>query len=363
MARARRRPHTSLKSDVFDRPQAYELFQAMRIVELIAAEENATTNLPVPETAGRGVDLKRATMRIRSGVPLGFAAIEVASVRRPKGSSQIELTQTVFGLTGPSGALPHAFSELVHLSVRERNPGLRDFLDLFNNRLSGLYFEAWAKHQLAAEFERGARLELPRPIDAALRAVVGFGLPSMLDRTAADDNTLVHYGGLLSRNARSAQAVEQLLGGATGLPIRVEQFHARWLPIAKDDRTLLPAPGRPQGSFCRLGDDMVIGERIYDIQSTVRLIVGPVGYSDFRALLPDGTSSRGFGDLAAVALGPEMSFRLSIELKPDELPSLRLESQDHPETGSRLGWNTWLYMDKPRQAPARVDIEPPAHLR
>jgi type VI secretion system protein ImpH len=352
-----------LKSDVFDRPQAYELFQAMRIVELIAAEENATTNLPVPETAGRGVDLKRATMRIRSGVPLGFAAIEVASVRRPKGSSQIELTQTVFGLTGPSGALPHAFSELVHLSVRERNPGLRDFLDLFNNRLSGLYFEAWAKHQLAAEFERGARLELPRPIDAALRAVVGFGLPSMLDRTAADDNTLVHYGGLLSRNARSAQAVEQLLGGATGLPIRVEQFHARWLPIAKDDRTLLPAPGRPQGSFCRLGDDMVIGERIYDIQSTVRLIVGPVGYSDFRALLPDGTSSRGFGDLAAVALGPEMSFRLSIELKPDELPSLRLESRDHPETGSRLGWNTWLYMDKPRQAPARVDIEPPAHLR
>ena len=154
-----------------------------------------------------------------------------------------------------------------------------------------------------------------------------------------------------------------MLGGATGLPIRVEQFHARWLPIAKDDRTLLPAPGRPQGSFCRLGDDMVIGERIYDIQSTVRLIVGPVGYSDFRALLPDGTSSRGFGDLAAVALGPEMSFRLSIELKPDELPSLRLESRDHPETGSRLGWNTWLYMDKPRQAPARVDIEPPAHLR
>jgi type VI secretion system protein ImpH len=363
MARARRRPHTSLKSDVFAHPQAYELFQAMRIVELIAAEENATSDLPVPETAERGVDWERATMRIRSGVPLGFAAIEVASVRRPKGSSQIELTQTVFGLTGPSGALPHAFSELVHLSVRERNPGLRDFLDLFNNRLSGLYFEAWAKHQLAAEFERGARLELPRPIDAALRAVVGFGLPSMLGRTATDDNTLVHYGGLLSRSARSAQAVEQLLRGATGLPIRVEQFHARWLPSAEDDRTLLPAPDRPQGSFCRLGDDMVIGERIYDIQSTVRLIVGPVGYSDFRALLPDGTSARGFGDLAAVTLGPEMSFRLSIELKPDELPPLRLESRDHPETGSRLGWNTWLHMDKPRQAPARVDIEPPAHLR
>jgi len=188
-------------------------------------------------------------------------------------------------------------------------------------------------------------------------------MPSMQGRTATDDDTLVHYGGLLSRGARSAQAVEQLLRGATGLPIRVEQFQARWLPIAEDDRTLLPSPDKPQGSFCRLGEDMVIGERIHDIQSTVRLIVGPVGYSDFRALLPDGTNSRGFGDLAAIALGPEMSFRLSIEIRPDELPPLRLEGKDHPETGSRLGWNTWLHADKTRQAPARVDIEPPAHLR
>jgi type VI secretion system protein ImpH len=363
MARARRRPHTSLKSDVFDRPQAYELFQAMRIVELIAAEENTASDLPVPETAGRGVDWSRATMRVRAGVPLGFAATEVVSVRRPKGASPIELTQTVFGLTGPSGALPHAFSELVHLSVRERNPGLRDFLDIFNNRLGGLHFEAWAKHRLMVELERSARLELPHPIDAALRAVIGFGLPSMLLRTASDDDTLVHYGGLLSRGARSAQAVEQLLRGATGLPIRVEQFHGRWLPIAESDRSRLPAAERPSGAFCRLGEDMVIGERIHDVQSTVRLVVGPVGYADFRALLPDGLGARGFGDLAAVALGPEMSFRLSIELLPDELPPLRLERDDHPETGSRLGWNTWLHTNRPRREAASVDIEPPAHLR
>ncbi len=363
MARARRRPHTSLKSDIFDRPQAYELFQAMRIVELISAEQNAASDLPVPESAGRGVDWRRSTMRIRAGVPLGFAATEILSIRRPKGSNPIELTQTVFGLTGTSGALPHAFSELVHLSVRERNPGLRDFLDLFNNRLSGLYFEAWAKHRLTVELERSARLELPHPIDASLRAVIGFGLPSMLGRTASDDDMLVHYGGLLSRTARSAQAVEQLLRGATNLPIRVEQFYGRWLPIAESDRTRLPSSSRPKGAFCRLGDDMVVGERIHDVQSTVRLIVGPVGYADFRALLPDGTGSRGFGDLAAVALGPEMSFRLSIELLPDELPSLRLEREDHPETGNRLGWNTWLHADGPRKRQASVDIEPPAHLR
>lgn len=362
MARTRRRAHSSLKSDLFDRPQAYELFQAMRIIELIAAEGNVETGEPVPESAGRGVDGRRAAMRIRCAVPLGYAATEVTSVRRPKGSGPIELTQTVFGLTGPSGALPHAFSGLVHVSVRQRNPGLRDFLDIFNNRLGGLFFEAWAKHRLVVELERSARLELPSPIDAALRAIVGIALPSMAQRTAADDDTLVHYGGLLSRTGRSAKAVEQILIGATGFPIRVEQFQGRWLPIAESDRSRLPAGSGPRGLFCRLGEDLVAGERIYDVQSTVRLAIGPLGYSDFRSLLPDGAGARGFGDLAAIALGPEISMRLSIALKADEMPALKLERNDDPERGSRLGWNTWLYTEKPRSEPARVDLEPASHL-
>ncbi len=135
----------------FEEAQMPPIFQALRIVEHVAAEENQAARKPPPDPAGRGVDPANTAMRIRSAVPLGYAASEVLSVRRPRNSDQIELTQTVVGLTGTSGVLPHAFSELVHVSVRERNPGLRDFLDIFNSRLAGLLFEAWSKHRLAVE--------------------------------------------------------------------------------------------------------------------------------------------------------------------------------------------------------------------
>lgn len=363
MARARRRPHTSLKSDLFDRAQAYDLFQALRIVEHVAAEENLAARKPPLDPAGRGVDPANTAMRIRSAVPLGYAASEVLSVRRPRNSDQIELTQTVVGLTGSSGVLPHAFSELVHVSVRERNPGLRDFLDIFNSRLAGLLFEAWSKHRLAVERDRAARLHTPTPIDTALKSIVGIGLAALSGRMAAADETLVHFGGLLARSGRSAHAVEQILSGATGHPVRVEQFQGRWLPVAETDRSRLPSSNSPRGSFCRLGEDFVIGERTFDVQATVNLRIGPLHYAAFRALLPDGSGARGFSDLAAAALGPEFAFDLTLELAAAEVPSLKLTREDDPSTANRLGWNTWLGTDQQRVAAACVVIQPAPHLR
>ena len=208
MASARRRPHSSLKSDIFDRPQAYELFQAVRIVEAIAAEEAMATEGQKPDPVGRGVEPRNAAARLRAAVPLGYAAAEVSAIRRPRGGGPIELTQTVVGLTGPSGVLPHAFSEMVHISVRDRNPGLREFFDLFNSRIAGLFYDAWVKYRIAVERERAERLATPMAIDAGLRALVGIGMASLSRRTQTPDATLVYYGGLLSREGRSATAVE-----------------------------------------------------------------------------------------------------------------------------------------------------------
>lgn len=362
MARTRRRSPHRLTSDLFDYPQTYDLFQALRLIEHLAAEEHATAKLPPPEPVGRGMDPNAAAMRIRSAVSLGYAAAEATAIRRDKNSTRIEVTQTVVGLTGASGVLPHAFSELVHISVRDRNPGLREFFDLFNNRIAGLLYEAWAKHRLVVEHDRAAKLATPRPIDAALKAIAGVGLPSLTNRLATADDTLVRFGAHFARTSHSAQAVEQVLSNATGHPIRVEQFQGQWLAIAATDRTVLPSKGKPRGRFCQLGDNMVVGNRVYDIQSTVRLVIGPLTYPAFRALLPDGANARGFVDLAAVSLGPDIACRIALQLKATDVPPLKLARTDDPISGSRLGWNTWLASDRQRAQPAQVDIEPASHL-
>jgi type VI secretion system protein ImpH len=352
-----------LKARLFEQPQAFDFFQIVRLQEAIAAQQNRRSGEPPPDPVGSGVDPRNAALAIRSSVPLGFAAAEATAMRTPRGGGPVEVTQTLVGLTGPSGVLPHALSELVQVSVRERNPALRDFLDVFNNRLAGLLYDAWAKYRMVIARERGENLGKPNAIDVALKSVVGFGMPAIANRMRTPDDTLVSFGGLLARQGRSVLAVQRALSGAIGHRVKIVQFLGEWLPIAAADRTRLPIGASSKGSYARLGQDAVIGERTFDIQSSVLVCVGPLRYLEFRALLPDGERARMLTDLAAVALGADKSFRIRLELQPDEVPALRLEADEHGHNANRLGWNSWLASPRPRHLPVAAEFRPPPHLR
>jgi type VI secretion system protein ImpH len=353
MARARRRPDSSLIEDLVGHPQAYALFQAIRLVERAAAITARRLGAPAPDPVGRGTDPANAALAIRSSVPLGYASAEATELRQHEG--RWEITQTVIGLTGSSGVMPHAFSELVQASVRERNPGLREFLDLFNDRLAGLLYEAWAKHQITVETERRDLQGTRTAIDGMLRAVVGVGLRSLTNRMTPPDAVLIHYGGLLGRQSRSALAIEQMLSGALGQPVRVEQFLGEWLPIAVPDQTRLPSAQAPDGVFCSLGDDTVLGERTWNVEGAVRLHIGPMSYRVFESFLPDGSQAGHLSDLATFALGPDLAYAAKLTLRADEVPPLRLYAEDGGN-GHRLGWNTWLGWEAARADDGEVEF-------
>lgn len=363
MASTRRGPHSSLKADIFEHFQSYDLFQAIRVLEALASAESQHVGGDAVDPVGRNLDPAKAPLRIRAAVPLGFAEAEVTSIRRPRNGGPIEMTQTMVGLTGPSGVLPHALSELVQVSVRERNPALREFFDVFNNRLAALLFEAWAKYRIVMERERAATVGIPKTIDHALKSLVGLGFEATTARAAVPDSTYVFFGGLLGRQSRSVIAVERIMSGALGHDVRIEQFLGEWIAIAPDDRTRLPGPTAPEGAFARLGEDAVIGEHVFDIQSAVLIRVGPLNYDDFRSFLPDGARASLLTDLAANALGTDKTFRIRLELEKEHVPSLRLEPDEMSPTASRLGWNTWISSAAPRQSAASAEFRPLPHLR
>lgn len=360
MARARRRPDSTLVDDLFLHPAAFEFFQAVRVAERAALGETLDKGLPPPEPVGRGVDPRQGAVRLLSNLSLGFAAAEVNEVRRA-GAGRFEFVQSVVGLVGASGVMPLAVSEIVQASVRSRNPAPRAFLDLFADRLAGLLFDAWAKPRLAIEAERRA-LTGRAPIDDLLRALVGIGPPGLRERMFVPDALLLRHGGILARQARSAHGVEQVLTGGLGMPVAVEQFVGEWVAIAPADRTSLPGPGRRDGNLCRLDEEAVLGERTYIVQGAVRLSVGPLDYPAFAGLLPGGAMRPVLEDLAAFALGPDAVYRLRLTLRPQEVPPLRLSPDADDPRAPRLGWNTWLGQDGPREEDGRIDLDPHSAL-
>src|SRR5262249_46995051 len=88
----------------------------------------------------------------------------------------------------------------------------------------------------------------------------------------------------------------------------------------------------------------VAGERVWDVQSKIRIRLGPLDYGRFTEYLPDPapTAERKafflLAQLVRLYVGPALSFDVQLVLTAEEVPECRLTEGG---IGPRLGWNTW----------------------
>ena len=301
-----------------------------------------------------------------------------------------------FGLTGPQGVLPRVYTRRIQqrrAASGAADPTLHEFLDLFTHRLAGLFYRAWAKYRPWAAHERAAaeadrarragpaqlrdhllnREAEADPAGEVLLAVAGVAEPylrlreSVRDRPerrlAVGDDELRFYAGLLAGPNRSRDGLEAILNDRLGLPVRVESFVGQWLPLDPADRCRLGggrpgAAGEAARTPPRLGRDATVGTRVRDVQGRFRLVVGPVGLDDFRALLPGGPLHRPAADLARLYAGPEFDFDFELRLRREEIPPLRAGGPD-----ARLGFTTWAAAGSRREPYAAVTVPRPRNPR
>src|SRR5262249_30494666 len=95
-----------------------------------------------------------------------------------------------------------------------------------------------------------------------------------------------------------------------------------------------------------LGATAVVGERVWDVQSKIRIRLGPLRYAQFTEFLPDPApvaERKAFFllvHLVRLYVGPELDFDVQLVLKAEDVPGCQLTANGagHP----RLGWNTWI---------------------
>ncbi len=350
-------PDWTIVQRLFADPCDFDFFQAVCLLERFDPERR-----PV----GREGSPDREIMRFKAHQSLDFPASSIYDLQPEADDGGVpQMTVSFMGLTGPSGVLPRHYTErLIHLEHGKKGPeryALRDWFDLFNHRLISLFFRAWEKYRFWIPYARREYAQAePDTFTTCLFSLIGQGMPTLRNRlrisvdeapdrpgrenvlARIDDLALLHYSGLLSQRPRSACNLQALLQDYFQLPIQVKQFQGQWLRIDQIAQSHLEGAG----CYNQLGIDMVVGERVWDVQNKSRIRLGPLDYQQFCEFFPDHTplpQRKAFfllAHLVRLYLGSELDFDVQLVLKSEYVPEMQLS---HAEgIGPQLGWDTWL---------------------
>jgi type VI secretion system protein ImpH len=338
------RKNAALIERLFDESSRFEFFQAVRLLEWSQSGECA--HLAV------GYDLEPCgePVRFRAHASHAFPSSAITTLRRRvdgndtrKTARPPEMTVSFMGLTGPQGVLPDHYTRLVIDRMHDHDHAMRDFFDLFNHRIISLFHRAWAKYRLFIEYERTAQVTRPSkpdPITQAFYCLIGLGTPHLRGRLEIDDETFLYFGGHKAMSRPIALSLQLVLCEYFQTAIELQQFHGQWLAVRQYEQSRFPG-GDATPPMNVLGNSVMLGRRIWDVQSKFRVRVGPLDYTQFRSFLPTGQSFIMLCQLVRLYVGPEYDFDVQLILFASEVPRCQLGG-DGPD-GPLLGWNTWLF--------------------
>jgi len=309
------------------RPWSVSFFQAVRLLRRAFPRRGAIGEFVPPSSE---------PVRFRANPTLAFPASEIQSLDWPERIDEpAQMKVNFMGLCSPSGVMPTPYTELILERAQKKDNGFRDFLDIFNHRLISLFYRAWEKYRFFVRYERRE----PDSLSPLLMSFVGLGTKGLAARQEVADESLMFYAGLLGQRPRSALALKQLLADYFGVPIDVEQFVGKWIPLAPRDQTEFKDAERVTE---QLGFGAVVGEEVWDTQSTVRVKLGPLTRERYLDFLPR-PESKGYAVLNSILkfyCGTEIDFEIQLILDRKEAPGLELSGD--ADSNLLLGWTTWI---------------------
>lgn len=309
-----------------------------------------------PASAGGSGPFEQEGVRFRPDPSLGFSPADVSRVeqagddeRRRGESWDWRVIVSFMGLYGVAAPSPVYFSELIGFEDVDPDP-LVDFLDVFNHRIISLYYRAWLRYRYPHRYEEGGTDEL----SGFLLAFLGLMDPEARQPLGVAAHRLLKYIGLLSLRSKPPEALRRVVADYLGgLPVAVQELVLRWVGIAPANRCRLGV------SASSLGSDLLLGTRVPDRAGRMRMVVGPLPFSDFDRLLPDSTL---FGEVCSL-----VEFQIFRRFEYDV--ELRLRGADVPvcvvgtPAAARLGWTSFLCSEQGREEDGVVRLQPARRLQ
>lgn len=243
-----------------------------------------------------------------------------------------EMTVNLMGLAGALGPLDMPTTELIIERASNKDTTLKDFLDIFNHRLTSLLYRIRKLHRIGLEVEPPGQDKVSK----YLYALVGLGTDGLMGRMQIRDRSLLHYAGLLNGQPRSIVGLELILSDYFQFPVKGHQFVGGWYDLDGEQWTSI---GEKSGKNNVLGKGaVVLGKRVWDQQAKIEIRLGPLSYPQFLSLLPTGWGYSALCDLTRFYLGDTLDVSFRLILNGAEIPLPMLGMIDEP----LLGWTSWL---------------------
>jgi len=345
-------------------PQQFGFFQAVRLLErwvgLERVQFHNSVSLSFPAS-----EIESLQAHWSSPEVIGLSMLDVGTVSA-EGVQRIDLTPACMGLLGVAGALPLFYTEwLSQAELKGRHAAARAFLDVFSHRSVTLFYQAWCKHRLAVRHEQEAARHraspgcapAPRALVSEVLALSGVGLKGLRHRLGADrggvsDEALAYFSGILQQRTLPMVQLQRLLSHYLGVPLQIEPFVGRWYPVPEAGRTVLGSCPAALGSAAGagasgmglsgvLGRSALLGERVWQRNLCVRLVLGPLDHKPFLRFLPGGVGAQALRQWLGLLLGPALEVEVHVQLRREEARGSALHSHRSPLAG-RLGWDTFL---------------------
>ncbi len=315
---------SNTESRLFAEPYCFEFAQAVRLLRLF-----------YPHRGGVGLFRPPHTEVVRFGVlpSLTFPASEVHELEERKDAPPL-MRVNFMGTVGPLGVLPLYYTEMVmqRMMPPARDPTLRDFLDIFHHRAISLFYRVWQKYRFLVGYEQHDEDQFSQ----YLLDVIGLGTPGLQNRQVIQDLSLLYYAGLLAQQPHGAEALRLILRDYFGVPVEVEQFLGAWYSLdASAQCNLNDFHSESQ----QLGFGAIVGDEVWDPQSRVRVVIGPLSLQRYLDFLPSGTAYGPLKALVRLFAGDEFDFEAQLILHREEVPPCELGGTG--DATPQLGWVSW----------------------
>lgn len=313
----------ALRRKLDEAPFDFSFFQTVRLLQFIGER------FPV----GYFTEPSREAVRFGGHASLAFPPAEIRSLELTP-EFPPKLTTHFFGLIGPAGVLPVFYTAFLVERIMANDWTLNDFLNIFQHRLTSLFYRVWEKYHFVVAYER----QQEDSVSGHLLDLIGIGTTGLRNRQEVTDEALMGYAGLLGQIPRSQSAFSQLLRDYFNVPVEVIPFAGTWRKIERSAWTRLDENRNNSG---QLGLGTVLGDEVWDEQSVVNVRLGPLTLAQYKQFLPDGDAFRPLQAMQRFFCGHDYDVELQLVLRREDAPrcGLDIESAEPP----RLGWISWMF--------------------